>query len=277
MRGTPATRSRRRSCPPSRPGNMWAAMRPSATERARRTSTFGDRPGDGPGGARHLRSAVAGVRLPQNRPATERRKSPLAQNLLLHDGGAGEPPGRDGVLERCDGENHPPQRGYLGHMVQNKTGTVSYKNHKQVSKPESEWIRVENTHEPLISQMCGTRCSGWTTTRPEAQRQERQRFSVCRSAVHGLRGLHAVYAGLPEENQRQGAGVQGVCLQPVRFGRQRRLFFHYINQKALAHVVLLDIRSKSMWAQFGRAEIREKLLAQKESLAARKRKRSKQN
>ena len=40
---------------------------------------------------------------------------------------------------------------------------------------------------------------------------------------------------------------------------------HYINQKALAHVVLLDIRSKSMWAQFGRAEIREKLLAQKES------------
>ena len=44
-------------------------------------------------------------------------------------------------------------------MVQNKTGTVSYKNHKQVSKPESEWIRVENTHEPLISRKCGTRYS----------------------------------------------------------------------------------------------------------------------
>ncbi len=27
---------------------------------------------------------------------------------------------------------------YIGHMVQNKTGTVSYKNHKQASKPESE-------------------------------------------------------------------------------------------------------------------------------------------
>ena len=56
---------------------------------------------------------------------------------------------------------------YLGHMVQNKTGTVSYKNHKQVSKPESEWIRVENTHEPLISQDVWDACSGWTTTRPE--------------------------------------------------------------------------------------------------------------
>lgn len=37
-------------------------------------------------------------------------------------------------------------------MVQNKTGNVSYKVHKQIAKPESEWIRVENTHEPIISQ-----------------------------------------------------------------------------------------------------------------------------
>ena len=38
---------------------------------------------------------------------------------------------------------------YLGHMVQNKTGTVSYKVHKQVSKPKADWIKVEHTHEPL--------------------------------------------------------------------------------------------------------------------------------
>jgi len=41
---------------------------------------------------------------------------------------------------------------YLGHMVQNKTGNVSYKIHKQIPKPKEEWVRVENTHEPLISQ-----------------------------------------------------------------------------------------------------------------------------
>ena len=40
---------------------------------------------------------------------------------------------------------------YIGHMVQNKTGTVSYKNHKQISKPRDQWIKVENTHEPLIT------------------------------------------------------------------------------------------------------------------------------
>ena len=40
---------------------------------------------------------------------------------------------------------------YIGHTVQNKTGNISYKVHKQVGKPEAEWIRVEGTHEPLIS------------------------------------------------------------------------------------------------------------------------------
>lgn len=40
---------------------------------------------------------------------------------------------------------------YIGNMVQGKSGTVSYKNKKLVAKPADEWIRVENTHEPLIS------------------------------------------------------------------------------------------------------------------------------
>ena len=35
-------------------------------------------------------------------------------------------------------------------MVQNKRGHVSYKNHKQVDKPKEEWIKVENTHPPII-------------------------------------------------------------------------------------------------------------------------------
>ena len=30
------------------------------------------------------------------------------------------------------------------------TSTVSFKSKKKVRKPESEWFRVENTHEPII-------------------------------------------------------------------------------------------------------------------------------
>lgn len=40
---------------------------------------------------------------------------------------------------------------YLGHMVQGKTEKINYKIKKRVGKPQAEWIKVENTHEPIIS------------------------------------------------------------------------------------------------------------------------------
>jgi DNA invertase Pin-like site-specific DNA recombinase len=40
---------------------------------------------------------------------------------------------------------------YIGNMVQGKFASASYKSHKLITKPASEWIRVENTHEPLVT------------------------------------------------------------------------------------------------------------------------------
>ncbi len=40
---------------------------------------------------------------------------------------------------------------YIGNVVQNRTTTVSYKNHKVIYRPREEWIVVKNTHEPIIS------------------------------------------------------------------------------------------------------------------------------
>ena len=39
---------------------------------------------------------------------------------------------------------------YIGNLVQGKRTSVSYKNHKFKSVPESEWCRTENAHEPII-------------------------------------------------------------------------------------------------------------------------------
>lgn len=61
---------------------------------------------------------------------------------------------------------------YIGHTVQNKTGNVSYKVHKQVGKPQSEWIRVEDTHEPLISREV------WDLVRTIEQGQRRNRTAI---------------------------------------------------------------------------------------------------
>ncbi len=40
---------------------------------------------------------------------------------------------------------------YIGNMVQMRIGTTSYKNKKIVNRPPEDWVRVENTHEPIIS------------------------------------------------------------------------------------------------------------------------------
>ena len=40
---------------------------------------------------------------------------------------------------------------YIGNSVHGKQTNVSYKNKKSIRRTESEWFRVENTHEPIIS------------------------------------------------------------------------------------------------------------------------------
>lgn len=40
---------------------------------------------------------------------------------------------------------------YLGHLLQGKTEKINYKVKKNVEKPKNEWVKVENTHTPIIS------------------------------------------------------------------------------------------------------------------------------
>lgn len=41
---------------------------------------------------------------------------------------------------------------YLGHLVQNKENTLSYKDRKKKLLPKDQWIIVENIHEPVIDE-----------------------------------------------------------------------------------------------------------------------------
>lgn len=41
---------------------------------------------------------------------------------------------------------------YLGHMVQGKKEKINYKLKKNIDKPREEWIKVENTHQAIISE-----------------------------------------------------------------------------------------------------------------------------
>ena len=40
---------------------------------------------------------------------------------------------------------------YIGNLVWNRTGSISYKDHRQIYRPKSEWVIVEGTHEGIVS------------------------------------------------------------------------------------------------------------------------------
>ena len=58
---------------------------------------------------------------------------------------------------------------YIGNLVQLKQGSLSYKDHRQRSRPPEAWVRVEHTHTPVIDQ------ETWQAVRELEQREHRPR------------------------------------------------------------------------------------------------------
>lgn len=136
---------------------------------------------------------------------------------------------------------------YIGHMVQGKFGTVSYKNHKQVPKPEEQWIRVENTHEPLIEM------EKWETVQElEAKNYKpRECADGKRSMFVGL--LRCADCGFNMRAlSRQGKKPDGVLYDYMHFicGSYARngkaaCTTHTIREEALVEVLLDEIRERA--------------------------------
>lgn len=132
---------------------------------------------------------------------------------------------------------------YLGHTVTFKTGVISYKNPRQVAKPEDEWIIVRDTHEPIISE----------EQFELVQRLHRGRIRKTKttSEPHILAGItkcadcHAsmkynvkLYEGKNHTTQTEYL----YCMTYATFGKERCLN-HYINYGELTEVILKSIRS----------------------------------
>lgn len=138
---------------------------------------------------------------------------------------------------------------YLGHTVQNKTGNVSYKVHKQVSKPQSEWIRVEGTHEPLVS------AEVWDLVRTIEQNQRRSRTAKD-GTVHLFSGIlfcmecgstmrhHGDYHKCKDGTPVKSTYESYLCNRYCTSGKGS-CTAHTISQKVLIQVVLADIRMKA--------------------------------
>ena len=139
---------------------------------------------------------------------------------------------------------------YIGNMVQGKTGTVSYKNKKLISKPEDEWIRVEGTHKAIISR------DVWDTVQSIDRRHVRKNAASdgIRSIFTGL--VYCADCGFKMRNHTEKFtykdGTSGryssfICGNYARSGKSV-CTIHTIYENALEKIVLEDIREKARFA-----------------------------
>ncbi|MDL2293383.1 recombinase family protein [Ruminococcaceae bacterium OttesenSCG-928-D13] len=151
---------------------------------------------------------------------------------------------------------------YAGHMVQGKTGTVSYKNHKLVGKPEEQWVRVENTHEPLIDP------ETWETVRlldekgymPRkcADGPQSKFVGLLRCADCGFTMKCSTEKGV-YKNGDPWKRVYFICGNYARSGKSA-CTVHSISEAVLTELVLHDIRANAQRVEWDEHRVMRRIV-----------------
>lgn len=130
-------------------------------------------------------------------------------------------------------------RAYLGHIVNNKSTTKSYKNRKIVKNPQEEWIEVKNTHEPLVDEETWELAQKIIGKKKRPMRTgEIQIFSgLVRCSTCGCT------LSLARQNDRKGNG-SFACSKSRKMGKAY-CSFHYISYDNLYRIVLEDIKEQA--------------------------------
>ena len=153
---------------------------------------------------------------------------------------------------------------YLGHMAQQRWGSVSYKNHKRYKKDESEWIVVKNTHEPIITQEL------WDKVR-EVEKSVAQGRKTKRGYTHPLSGFLfcADCGGKMKLNYINRDGklyFNFNCGNHLRLGKSY-CFSHFIRAKDIEAIVLDDMREMAQRIVLDEKTIREGFIRHNAELA----------
>ena len=156
---------------------------------------------------------------------------------------------------------------YIGNMVQGKCGTLSYKSRQLKAKPKDEWIRVEGTHDPIVSR------ETWDTVVSIEQKRVRKSDTAdgIKSIFTGL--VYCADCGFKMRNQverftykdgRPGRYSSFLCGNYGRSGKTA-CTAHVIYENALTQLVLADIREKAQYAAYDREALLEKIIRMKDA------------
>ena len=133
---------------------------------------------------------------------------------------------------------------YLGHTVNLKTTTLSYKNKKTIQRPESERLRFENTHEPLIDRQT------WEIVQSIRQHKRRRANFAEQNIFSGL--VYCMDCGgtmvLHRAHTMDAVKNNFMCSTYKKKGKDV-CSAHYIRELDLYAIVLDDLRRVTHFAR----------------------------
>jgi hypothetical protein len=149
---------------------------------------------------------------------------------------------------------------YIGNLVQGKNTKPSYKSKKIMLKPKSDWIRVNNTHEPIID------TATWELvceldSKTTRQRSTKNGETTLFSGI--LRCLECGYS--MKTNQRKSGNKTFFSYGCGRYSTSGKgtCTYHHISLLNLEKLILAELRKHSARVISDENGYREELLAQR--------------
>lgn len=129
---------------------------------------------------------------------------------------------------------------YIGTLAQQRSTTISYKNHKVIHKDEADWIVIENNHEPIIPREL------WNKVREYEKSVSRGKRDSSGNVALFSGMLYCQDCGYKMKKtwlNRKKGDIGYSCGYRARFG-QGFCSTHTISEAVLKALVIADIQSK---------------------------------
>lgn len=133
---------------------------------------------------------------------------------------------------------------YLGHTINLKSTTLSFKNKKRIERPESEQLRFENTHEALVTQQT------WEIVQDIRKHKRRRANMAEQNIFSGL--VYCLDCGgtmvLHRAHTMDAMKNNFMCSTYKKKGKDV-CSGHYIREQELSAIILDDIRRVTHFAR----------------------------
>lgn len=156
---------------------------------------------------------------------------------------------------------------YLGHTVQHKEERLSYKDHRTKAVSPEEWIRVENTHEPIISKELWEECRRVDSLRSRPRQNTMKEVSLFGGLLFCADCGFAMRCQVTVRKRKDGTNAHYEAYMCGSYSRSGHTACttHYIPKSVLEELVLSDIQAHAWEVCMKEKEVIRRMTEQKQT------------